>query len=168
MFRRIAITVAALAAAALLVASPRPASAGSASANLTVHATVLGVCTIAAAALEFGNYDPSVAGDLDAPASNITVRCTNGTAFHVDLGYGANPLATTTRRMAGGAAEFLRYELYSNPTHSTIWTTGAPQTASTAGAGLSDYTLPVYGRIFAGQAVSTGSYTDTVVMTVNF
>lgn len=167
MFRRLAITAGALSAAALLVASPRPAAAGSATSTLAVSAHVLGVCTIATAALDFPDYDPSAAADLDAPAANITVRCTNGTVFHVDLGTGSHANGAQ-RRMAGGTAEFLNYELYSDSTHQTIWTTGADHTATTVAAGLSDYTLPVYGRITAGQNVTTGTYTDSVVVTVNF
>ncbi len=167
MSRRVAITAIALAAAALVVASPRSAAAGSATSTLAVSARVLGVCTISTATLDFGDYDPSFPTDRDAPVANITVHCTNGTAFHVDLGTGSHANGAQ-RRMAGGSAEFLNYELYSDSGHSTIWTTGASHTASTAGAGLSDYTLPVYGRITAGQNVSTGTYTDSVLMTVNF
>lgn len=168
MFRRAAITAAALAAAALVVSSPRTAvAAGSATSTLAVSARVLGVCTISGAALDFPDYNPATVADLDAPAANITVRCTNGTVFHVDLGTGLHANGAQ-RRMAGGSAEFLNYELYSDSTHQTIWTTGADHTATTVAAGLSDYTLPVYGRITAGQNVTTGTYTDSVVVTVNF
>lgn len=170
MFRRVAIPALALTAAALLAASPRPAAAGSRTSSLAVSATVLGVCTIAPATLAFGAYDPAASTDLDALPADITVRCTNGTTYSINLGTGANA-SGATRRMVGGAVgstDHLTYELYSDSGHTTIWTTGASSSASTAGAGLNQYTHQVWGRIPAGQNVSTGSYADSVVMTVNF
>lgn len=169
--RRIAVAAATIAAAALLAASPRPAAAGSASSTLTVSAHVLDACTISAASLNFGDYDPTAAADLEPAPSNITVQCTNGSTFTIDLGLGSHATGTT-RQMSGGAAgstALLRYELFEDAARTTAWATGTQtHTANTAGAGLSSYTVPVYGRIPAGQIVSTGNYTDSVTMTVQF
>lgn len=178
MIRRIAI---AAAASAALAAAPRPAAAATRTNTLSVTATVLGMCTIDAANLAFGNYSPADLADLDAAPVSITVRCTNGTTYSVDLGLGAHPTGTT-RRMSGGATnstDLLTYELYSDSGHTTAFpttpvqgqqgqTTAPSHTASTAGAGTSAYTIQLYGRIPRGQSVAMGDYTDSVLMTVNF
>jgi spore coat protein U-like protein len=148
------------------------ARAGSATNTLTVSATVLGICTIDPATLAFPNYDPTAA-NTDATAT-ITVHCTSGSSYWIGLGLGGHATGAGARRMAGGATEFLTYELYRDAGRSTVWddaiptTTPPTSTASNAAPGYSAYTATVYGRIGGGQAVSTGGYSDTVTMTVNF
>src|SRR5437879_2466546 len=70
-----------------------PAFAGSANNNLTVQATVSANCTVSAATLSFGSYDPLVthaATDLAAQQA-VTLKCTKGTAAtSIDLDPGAN------------------------------------------------------------------------------
>lgn len=167
MARRLAIFGLAL-SAAVLAASLRPARAATAQNTLTVQATVLGACTISPATLDFGSYDPNVATDRDAQGS-IAVQCTGGSVYWIGLGLGANA-AGTTRQMAGGTGERLRYELYRDAARGTVWdtTNGTVFTAPTGTAGLSPYAVPVYGRIPAGQIVSTGLFGDSVTMTINF
>jgi spore coat protein U-like protein len=170
MNRRLSLFVASVAALAL-IAFVRPARAGTATANLTVTANVLGACTIDAAALAFGNYDPAADRDM---STDITVHCTQGSSYWIGLGDGGN--FSGGRRMAGGVAEFLSYGLYRSAADrdaDIVWDNNDPGvanhlTASTAAAGFSDYTVTVFGRIPAGQNVSTGGYSDTVLMTVNF
>lgn len=173
MARRIALA-AVVSAALALVAAPRPAAAGQRTNTLTVSATVLGMCTINSATLSFNSYDPSSDTALDAQAADITVNCTTGSQFTIDLGAGNNGVANTnTRRMsrtANGATDYLEYQLYTDAGHGTVWTTaGATGTMATAGAGQHAQTFQVYGRIPAHQdTLPTGTYTDSVVMTVNF
>lgn len=171
MTRRLAIFGLALAAAVLAV-SLRPARAATAQNTLTVSATVLGACTISPATLAFGSYDPNVATDRDAQGS-IAVQCTTGSTYWIGLGLGANANGTT-RQMAGGSGERLRYELYRDAGRQTVWDNANPDaalytyTAGTVAAGLSPYSVAVYGRIPAGQIVSTGAFGDAVTMTINF
>lgn len=155
-----------LAAAALVLLSSS-ARAATATNTLTVTATVLGVCTVDPGTLAFGSYDPTLA-NTDA-SGTITVHCTSGSSYWIGLGLGTNATGTT-RRMAGGAAEFLTYELYRDAGRTTVWDDAAvaPSLANNAAPGYSAYTATVYGRVPGGQVVSTGNYADTVTMTVNF
>lgn len=168
MNRRLSLIAASIAVIAL-IAIVRPARAGTAQSNLTVTANVLGACTIDPATLAFGNYDPTAGAPLDVSAT-IDLHCTQGSSYWIGLGNGLN--FSGGRRMSGGTGEFLSYELYRDAAHTAAWDNtdgGLPNsTASTVAAGFSDYTATVYGRIPAGQNVSTGGYTDTVVMTINF
>jgi spore coat protein U-like protein len=148
---------------------PAAVQAQTAQANLAVSASVIRNCTIAAGTLAFGNYDPIVANlaaDLDQTGT-FTVTCTRGGAPAVWVGMDNGAHFTTNRRMTDGA-EFLDYELFSNAGRTTPW-------GNTSGTGLvvtqngrNPVTVSVYGRVPAGQDVGAGSYTDTVVMTVNF
>lgn len=167
MLRRLAVL--GLAVSAVTLFSARPAQAGSAGTNLGVQATVLGYCTIAAGQLfDYGNYDPSAALPLDV-SNQVAIQCTQGTNYWLGLGNGAN-FAAPNRRMAGGTGEFLNYQFYTDAPGGTVWDNlnGPAANANTVAAGLSPYNITIFGRVPAGQVVSAGVYTDTVVMTVNF
>jgi spore coat protein U-like protein len=166
--RRIVIGFACFAVAA--IAAESRLIAQTASSELTVSATVAKNCTISTAAVTFGAYDP-VAANATAPldaTGTITVTCTKGSVSKVGLGVGTNAEGTT-RRMTGGAAAFLTYELYQDSSHSTVW-------GDTASTGLDIPAAPnrnprnfsVYGRVAGAQDATVGNYTDTVVATVNF
>jgi spore coat protein U-like protein len=140
------------------------------SASLTVSANVVKNCTITTAPVAFGNYD-SVAANATAPldgVGTITVKCTKGAAAKVGLNAGGNATGTT-RRMAGGTAEYLTYELYKEAGRATIWgdtdTTGLDIPAA---PNQTPRNFTVYGRVAQAQEAAVGAYTDTVVATVNF
>src|SRR3989442_9907741 len=99
-----------------------PAFAGNVSNNLAVSATVSNNCTVSAATLPFGSYDPvgaQAAADLAAQQA-LTIKCTKGTAAtSIDLDPGANN--SSGRRMKSGS-NFLNYELYKEVGHTNVWT----------------------------------------------
>ncbi len=159
----LASTVAVAALAVVVLA--RPARAGTATNNLSVSATVLGICTIDPATLSFGNYDSTA--NLDV-STTINVNCTQGSAFWIGLGLGGNA-AGTTRRMVNGGTNYLTYELYRDSGRTVVWNTVNPGTTTPAtNPGTSAYSTALYGRVPSGQIVPMGGYADTVVMTVNF
>lgn len=149
------------------------ANAGTATANLSVTATVSASCSISTTPLAFGAYDPvgaHAATPLDA-TGGVVVTCTNGASTTVTLGQGSNANsgssdAAPLRRMVSGG-NFLSYALYQNAGHTTIWGNTAGTGVGHTGSGTQT-TVPVYGRVAAGQNVASGSYADTVVATVTF
>jgi spore coat protein U-like protein len=68
-----------------------------------------------------------------------------------------------------GGVDLLTYNLYTDAAATTVWgdDTGGTATQKLAGNSPSA-TLTVFGKADAGQDVPAGSYTDTVVITVNF
>ena len=65
--------------------------------------------------------------------------------------------------------DFLAYELYQDGSRSTVWgDSGGAVNNPGAAPSSAARTLTVYGRVSAGQSVSVGSYSDTVVATVTF
>ena len=152
-----------------------PALAGSVTANLSVGASVANNCNITTTAAAFGPYDPIVtnqASPLDSSNGKVTLACAKGAAATIGLGVGLNAASATGTSRAlidGTGTYFLSYELYNDPSHATVWTDTsggwvAPVPAPSRGP--RDFT--VYGRVPAGQNVPAGTYSDTVLVTVNF
>jgi spore coat protein U-like protein len=163
---RLLVVVALLCAGALV---PATVQAQTATADLTVSATVIRVCTITAGTLAFGNYDPIFANDttnLDQ-SGTFTVTCARGGAPAVWVGMGNGLNFLGSRRMAGGG-EFLTYQLFSDAGRTTAWGNTSGTGFAPTPNGRNPVTVTVYGRVLAGQDVLVGAYTDTVVMTVNF
>lgn len=170
--RRILMSV--LTASALaLPANPTSVLAGSATANLTVQASVAARCLVTTTTtVDFGNsYDPASATPTDNNGA-VTIRCTRGTVATIDLGTGSN-FSGGSRRMASQTVlptEFLTYGLFTNSPGGTPWGSGI------AGGTTVGYTAPnasptsftVFGRLNASQDVSVDSYQDTVVVTATF
>lgn len=166
-----------LIAIALLALAAAPALAQTASNNLTVQSNVVKNCTVSAATLNFGNYDPLVvnaATDLDTPQV-LSIRCTKGTAAtSIDMNGGLNFLGTRRMRI-GATANYLGYELYKNAPRTLLWGTGAvngvvPDASTSKNSDLTvgGAALTVYGRVPQNQDATVGAYADTVVITINF
>ncbi|EMP2574341.1 TPA: spore coat U domain-containing protein [Serratia marcescens] len=151
------------------------AQADSKTATLGVSATLLSACeagsssggNVSFGTLNFGTLyflstATSIAGQQNAGA--IRVKCTNGTSYSVLLGGGQSG-NTAARYLQSAAGQRVNYNLYTNAAHSAIWDnlTGVSQTANGA-----DNWLPVYGMIPAQSTPPTGSYTDTVQVTINW
>ena len=159
-----------VAGAMLLNGSVVPAAAATATANLSVTATVTNNCTIATAAVAFGAYDPVVthaSAHLESTGT-VTVTCTRGATATVALSLGSNAVGAV-RHLKDASGNVLAYELFQDAGRTAVWG-DTPSGLLPIGAAPSkaprDFT--VYGRVPAGQDVPAGNYTDTVVATVNF
>ncbi len=150
------------------------ANAATATANLSVTASVSATCSISTTALGFGAYDPvgaNNASPLDG-TGNVIVTCTNGASAALTLGQGSNAAAGSTdavpvRRMKNAGGVFLSYSMYTDAAHTTIWGNTSGTSVAQTGSGTAS-SVTVYGRIPAGQNVASGAYADTVVATVTF
>lgn len=162
---------AALGIAGTVVATTRQADAGTATANLSVSATVANNCTISTTSVAFGSYDPVVtnaAAALDNTGGKVTIACTKGAAPTIALDLGTHSSAGARRLNAGGT-DMLTYELYHDSLGGTVWgTSGANLKTTTAAPSKAARDYTVFARIAGGQDVAAGTYTDTVVATVNF
>ena len=142
------------------------AQAGTATANLSVSVTVDASCSLATTPLAFADYSP-----LDATAENgtgtVVLTCTTGTTATIALDTGAHSVGAQ-RKMQSGASGTVNYNLYQDAVRSVVWATGANVLSATAAPDTNPRTYTVYGLIPAQQGAASGSYTDTVVATVNF
>jgi spore coat protein U-like protein len=152
------------------MSSDSSVQAGAATANLQVSATVSANCTITTAAVAFPAYDPIVTHSAtnDDGTGTVTITCTKGTLATVGLGLGANA-SGSQRRMKDATTDYLNYALYLDSGRTTIWGTASPNLLTPVAApDKNPRPFTVYGRIPSAQDVPAGSYTDTVVATVNF
>ena len=159
----------ALAITAAAYATTAGLSAATATASMPVSATVNNNCTISTNQVAFGSYDPVVANataNLDTTGA-VIIACTKGAVTTLGLDTGANASSGTRRLTSSG--NFLTYELYQDSSRSTVWgNSGADLYNSGTSPSKDARTFQVYGRIAGNQDVPAGSYTDTIVATVNF
>lgn len=142
--------------------------ADTANTSFTVSATVSNACTISASNLSFGSYQPLVGTAVDATTS-IDVNCTLDTAYNVGLDAGAGSGASVATRKLTSGTDLLNYTLYRDSGRTNVWgNTVSSDTSAGTGTG-STQNLTVYGRIISGQSsVPSGSYSDTINVTVTF
>lgn len=157
----------ALAIAAAL--SPVTASAATATGSLTVNASVASVCLISNGALNFGSYDPTSGSVLNG-STTVTLTCTLGTAYNIGLDAGAGSGATVALRKMTSSGNTLGYRLFRDAGRTLNWgNTALTDTLDgTSSAASLTNTITIYGQIPASSAVPTGSYTDTVAITVTY
>jgi spore coat protein U-like protein len=134
------------------------AQAGTATANLSVSTSIAGTCSIAAASLTFAAYT----GVVDNGSATVVVTCSSNSGFAPFLTLNTN--ATGQRNLTNGAST-LAYTLCEDAACVTpiTNTTHFAMAFSTVGANNT-----VFGQIPASEAGLTGSYSDTVTMTLNF
>jgi spore coat protein U-like protein len=159
-------------AAGVLIAFAGAAQAATKTASFTVSASVGKNCVISAGDLALGEF----VGDNNLTAqSDITVRCTAGTAFDIALSAG-NTGSYAGRRMVGAGGDFLIYNLYTAETYATVWgdDSGTTDVVGGVGAGMglaNELTRTVYGRLLAADndgPVSAGAYSDTIIATITY
>lgn len=156
-----------IAAASILLSTTGAVTAATETTTFQVEATVISGCNVSATNLAFGNYDPLSLLDQDG-TSTITVQCSLGTTYDIGLDPGSGAGATVAARKMTKGADTLTYSLYQDLARLLVWgNTVDSDTLPGIGTGLA---IPqvVYGRIPAGQNVNTGSYSDTVTVTVTF
>lgn len=151
------------------------AQAETSTGNLAVSATIETGCSVSATAMAFGTVLPGTTKDTEAV---VSVLCTSGTTYTLDLGDGLYQISTggssgnLYRRQMASAANRLPYMFYQESERATEIAASVANTnfiTSMVSNGLvTDYTL--YGRVIGIESSTSppGSYADTVVITVAF
>lgn len=134
--------------------------------------------------LAFGAYDPHQPNDLDMQ-SQMSYRCREITAARtrspatgrlgnrrpkVEISLSTGLAGTYDRSMSRGT-EQLFYNIYLDASRRDIWGDGSRGTSVFKNRDASveaPETIPIFGRIFAGQNVAGGSYFDVIVITIDF
>lgn len=150
------------------------AVAGAALAAPAGGACLLCSCTVDAGAVAFGSFS-AFAGAQDA-AGLIDVDClgvlgTPLTSFTLKIGPGLYG-SFAAREMRSGA-NALTYNLYTDAARTAVWGDGTAGTSTvTLTNGLSllvwSVSAPVYGRVPPQPTARAGSYSDTVLVTVEW
>ena len=124
-------------------------------------------CTLSATAVAFGTYDVFQAGPTDSTGT-ITYRCGNSDHdIRIAISAGSGTFSNRTLKRV---SENLVYNLFYGG-FTQVWGDGTGGTTTyfeNNPPNNKDVVLTVYGRITAGQDVSVGNYTDTVVVTLEY
>ena len=156
-------------AAGAAALSASPAFAATDTDDMLVTATVIDNCTVTASPMAFGTLTTLGSADIDSSAT-IALACTPDAAYDVSLDLGLNAGVGTQRELVNGADSTQRipYDVYQDAARTAAWSSGAGNTvAGTATGGVA--TLTAYGRIpSTATAVTAGSYSDSVTVTVTF
>lgn len=130
---------------------------------------LLAICTTSSTGVAFGSYNPVSASPVFA-SGTVTVTC-SGLGLLVSyriLMSGGGSGNVASRRMSAGA-RVLPYNIFTSSAYTTIWDNVTGVSGSfLISLGNNSFSHPVYGRILAQQPASAGSYTDSVVITVDY
>jgi spore coat protein U-like protein len=149
------------------------AHAGSVTAILPVHVTVVPQCAVSANGIEFGTWSSqAVLG-----SGTINVTCAKGVDYQVVLNAGSNfDPETQARQLAGpNPSRKLSYRLYHDAGLSLEWGDRGYANSYPAGSGVLGtgthvpQTITVYGKIPASsEHLPPGSYSDVTMVTIHF
>lgn len=127
------------------------------------------LCTVTTVPMAFGTYNGLSTTPVDG-LGYVSYECLLplvGGNIVINLAAGSsNNINARTMKLLTQA---LGYNLYTNAARTTVWgngTTGANITRSIPAGILTSESVPVYGRIPAGQGVPSGAYLDTVTVTI--
>jgi spore coat protein U-like protein len=134
--------------------------------TLTVTASIGTTCTVNNTGINFGTISTAVAVTT---SGNLSVNCSNGLVYSLDLDAGINPAAANANRQLANGANRLGYNIYTSNTFTTVWGSsmagGTSQSFTGNGANQS---ITAYLKTPIQAAPPTGVYTDTVTVTAVF
>ncbi|MGB3291223.1 MAG: spore coat U domain-containing protein [Burkholderiaceae bacterium] len=138
---------------------------GNATSRFYIQAHVANDCRIdGTTPMDFGVVAGGATGPLDAQ-STIRVTC-NGTAYRVGLDNGMH--AEGNKRRMKGPNGYVVYDLYRDASRSQRWGNNFWHDA-VGGTGTGQaQSLTVYGLVPAQNIGNSGSYSDTIVVTVDY
>jgi spore coat protein U-like protein len=157
----------ALVAALAMTGAASAFASGSAMSNMTNTAVIANSCTITAQGFSTV-YNPQ-AGTDTTPNGSVTYQCTNsGSAASIALSAGNGTFAQ--RLLEDGSGDQLNYNLFYGSVSGSVWGDGSGSTVEDTSLTQDGtvHTVTVYGDIPHSQAQPVGTYTDTVVATINF
>jgi spore coat protein U-like protein len=126
-----------------------------------------GSCSISTTGVAFGTYDVFSPSPRTSTGT-VTYSCSLGLLIRIELGTGSS--GGFANRTLRNGVDSLLYNLYTDSGYGTVWGNGSGGTGvySSVGALGPPVNVTVYGRLPAAQNVSIGSYSDTVIATIQF
>ena len=148
----------------------RAALACAVAAFLLVSGTARASCTISVSSgVGFGTYDVFSTTPNDSTGS-VLLKCAPPYTATVIVSMTRGASASFIPRTMKKGADSLEYNLYGDAAHTLTWGDGTSGTVQcyVTYTGTFQLSIPVYGRIAAGQDVAAGSYADTITVAVNY
>jgi len=121
-------------------------------------------CTVFATGVAFGTHNFLATAPIDSTGS-VTVTCDAPAAYSIGIHGGFT--GTLARAMTAGSHQ-LAYNLFADAARTVVWGDGTGASVKVSSAGTAGSTHTVYGRIPARQNVPAGSYSDLLMVRVEF
>ena len=136
-------------------------------ASFSVRARNTSTCNLSATAMNFGTLANLTTAQ--ATTNQIAITCTTGAVYSVALNNGMNGgTGPTNRILISSANQKLRYGIFKDAAHGQAWgATRGRNTLAGTGTGITQ-NLTAYGFLPAQGNPSVGTYSDTVVVTINY
>ena len=130
-------------------------------------------CTVSASGVAFGIYDPTIP-TATFSSGTIAVNCVVlGATGHnpVTIAFDTGGSGTFTSRTMLNGTDPLSYNLYIDAAYTQVWGDGTGVSLTNTQfvtPGKPSFSATVYGMIPAAQTPGSGSFTDTITVTVSF
>ncbi len=139
---------------------------------LVLSQEVQAACSVSTTAVNFGSYDVFAVVPLDSTGT-VTVSCNESPAPTVTIAVGPSPNSGGffPRQMKHlQRTDLLNYNLFTEATRSAVWGNGTQGTFTSGNRVLRHrpWFVTIYGRIPAGQDVSSGSYQEVLTVTITW
>jgi spore coat protein U-like protein len=127
-------------------------------------------CSVDASPMSFGGLEAAPGPAVDS-AGSVTVNCDAPASYLIRLDAGLHSngqfIARKMRRVQG--FESMEYNLYRDASRTLIWGDGTGGSSAVQGTnpGIPQM-ISLYGRIYGGQNLHIGDYTDIVTVTVDW
>lgn len=130
-------------------------------------------CTVSASGVAFGIYDPTVAA-ATLSSGTVSVNCVvSGATGHnpVTIAFDAGSSGSFLSRTMLNGTDSLNYNLYLDAAYTQVWGDGTGVSVTDTQfvtPGKPAFTATVYGLIPALQTPGSGTFIDTITVTVSF
>jgi spore coat protein U-like protein len=137
-------------------------------APFSVQATYTPTCRVSASPLNFGTLAGTAITNGVNAATNLSATCSAGTPYSIALNGGQSGATDPTQRKLTMGAQSLIYGLYRDDPRTLPWgSTLGTNTAAGVGSGTNQ-SIPVYGRVPNQTVPPPGTYSDNVVVSVEY
>ena len=138
---------------------------------LALSAAGLEACTVSASGVSFGAYNVLAPAPTDSTGSVVLECSPSDKNIRVSLSTGAS--GTYLARALTQGSDQLLYNLYIDAAMTAVWGDGTGGTsvlsiANWTGGPNASQIHTIYGRLPAQQDAAAGTYSDSIVVTVDF
>ena len=128
-------------------------------------------CSVSSTSITFGNYDVFSSAPTTGTGS-VTLSCTSKTDVSIAIEASSNSGSFNPRMMQHfSLADTMNYNIYTSAAMIKVWGDGTQGTATVDAPNVkrNNTTLvTIYGKIFPQQNVSAGSYSEQLLVTINY
>lgn len=142
------------------------ASGGGESFEERVAADGMQGCSVSAPPLVF-SVPLGATGQIRSTTS-VYISCTPRVDFAVGIDRGDNALGVNRRMRNTATPNFIRYDIFADPAYRRIWSDHKNQMVAGNSGASGRTTLTAYGEVKSLGGAPSGSYADTVTVTIDF